>query len=57
MVTKLLKLTIHEETAGLGDVAIDKLTGDIIDNQTIKLDSVSGATITSVAFLEAQTCY
>lgn len=45
--------TTHEETAGLGDVAIDKLTGDIIDNQTIKLDSVSGATITSVAFLEA----
>lgn len=45
--------TIHEETAGLGDVAIDKLTEDIIDNQTIKLDSVSGATITSVAFLEA----
>ncbi|NMD38797.1 MAG: flavocytochrome c [Christensenellaceae bacterium] len=51
---KIIEIEVtHSETQGLGDVAIDKLKGDIIDNQTLNLDSVTGATLSSVGFLEA----
>lgn len=41
------------ETEGLGDTAMDALTQQILDQQSIALDSVSGATITSEGFLAA----
>ncbi len=41
------------ETEGIGDTAIESLTKDIISRQSIGLDAVSGATVTSDAFLNA----
>lgn len=42
-----------EETAGIGDTAMEQLIKNIVDNQSIAVDSVSGATITSEGFLKA----
>lgn len=41
------------ETPGMGDVAMQKLTKLIIDNQTLNVDAVSGATLSSMAFTGA----
>lgn len=41
------------ETYGVGTVAIDMLTDLIVDNQTLNVDAVSGATISSFAFTYA----
>ncbi len=45
--------TTAEETPGVGDVAIEQLTAQIIENQSIALDAVSGATLSSEGFLAA----
>ena len=45
----------HMETAGLGDVAIDKLIDQIVKNQSLAVDAVSGATNSSNALLNAVT--
>lgn len=51
---KIVKIdTEHKETEGLGDKAIEKLVDEVIKNQSIDLDAVSGATLSSTAFLEA----
>ena len=42
-----------EETAGIGDTAMEQLIKDIVENQSIAVDSISGATITSEGFLTA----
>lgn len=41
------------ETQGMGDVAIDELSQLIVGNQTLNVDTISGATLTSMAFLTA----
>ncbi|WP_251230601.1 flavocytochrome c [Adlercreutzia aquisgranensis] len=41
------------ETPGLGDVAMEKMTKAIIDGQTLNVDTVSGATLSSMAFMNA----
>lgn len=41
------------ETPGMGDVAMDKLTQAIIENQTLAVDTITGATFSSMAFLTA----
>ncbi len=41
------------ESIGIGTAAIDVLTKEILDNQSLACDSVSGATVTSGAFLAA----
>ncbi|MEF9841342.1 MAG: flavocytochrome c [Raoultibacter sp.] len=41
------------ETKGMGDVAIEQLSDLIVDNQTLNVDAVSGATLSSMAFLSA----
>lgn len=43
----------HEETEGLGDKAIEKLTEKIVANNSISVDNVSGATVSSTAVIEA----
>ncbi|MDU5535262.1 MAG: flavocytochrome c [Anaerococcus sp.] len=43
----------HEETEGLGAAAIDKMLPQIVENQSVNIDSVSGATFSSTAILEA----
>ena len=47
--------TVHSETEGLGDQAIEKLTDEVVANNSVKVDTVSGATNSSVGFLEAVT--
>lgn len=46
-------VTKHSETRFLGDVAIDTIAKDIVEYQTLNVDSVSGATVTSAAFKSA----
>ncbi len=41
------------ETPGLGDVAMEKLSETIVAGQSLKVDAVSGATVSSNALLEA----
>lgn len=41
------------ETPGLGDAAMQTLTKQIIDGQTLNVDAVSGATLSSMAFVSA----
>ncbi|MBQ6983251.1 MAG: FMN-binding protein, partial [Synergistaceae bacterium] len=41
------------ESPGIGTSAIEILTGEILNNQSIACDAVSGATVTSGAFLAA----
>ena len=45
----------HSETEGIGSVALPQLVEAVLANQTIGVDSVSGATITSDAFKAAMT--
>lgn len=48
-----VKVLSHTETEGVGTTAIEKLPGSIVEAQTLKLDAVAGATITSEAILAA----
>ncbi|NPD30891.1 flavocytochrome c [Eggerthellaceae bacterium zg-1084] len=41
------------ETPGMGDVAMERLSKLIVDNQTLNVDAVAGASLTSMAFLGA----
>lgn len=43
------------ETVGLGDVAIDKVKTQILESQGLGVDTVTGATVSSTAFLAAVT--
>ena len=42
-----------EETSGIGSVVIEQFPGEVVEGNTVNLDSISGATITSNAFMEA----
>ena len=43
----------HSETQSIGDAAIDQLTAAVLENQSLDLDAVSGATISSDAYKKA----
>ena len=43
----------HGETPSIGDVAIEELTNLVLENQSLGVDSVSGATLASDAFKQA----
>ncbi|MDD2429972.1 MAG: TSCPD domain-containing protein [Eubacteriales bacterium] len=43
----------HEETDGFGDKAFEGLKAVIIENQTLKADAISGATLSSNGYLVA----
>lgn len=43
----------HNETDGIGSVAVEELPPSIVDSQSLGVDTVTGATITSNAILEA----
>ncbi len=45
--------TQNVESPGIGISAIEILTGEILNNQSLACDSISGATVTSGAFLSA----
>lgn len=51
---KIAKIDLeHEETEGLGDKAADSLVEKIVANDSVNVDTVSGATVTSTAIIEA----
>jgi urocanate reductase len=50
-----ITVTSSNETAGIGTVAIDKLIPEIIESQSIAVDTVSGATRASEGLLTAVT--
>ena len=48
-----IRVLNHEETEGIGTVAVEKLPAAIYENQSLQVDSISGATITSDAIKAA----
>lgn len=48
-----VNVTEHSETAGICDVAIERIPQSIVDGQTLAVDVVSGATNSSKAILAA----
>ena len=52
---KDIKILEHKETSGIGDVALKDIPEDIIKGQTLAVDTISGATVTSNSVIEAIT--
>jgi fumarate reductase flavoprotein subunit len=52
---KILSVSVlsHKESAGLSDIPLTKLPKDIVEHQTLALDSISGATFSSKGLVEA----
>ena len=50
---KEVKVTEHQETAGISDPAIETVPAEIVEAQSLNVDLVSGATITSQAIVDA----
>ncbi|MDO5531208.1 flavocytochrome c [Sutterella sp.] len=48
-----IKVPGHNETRFMGAMAIDQLTKQVIDHQTLNVDAIAGATVTSGAFKKA----
>lgn len=48
-----IEVTGDSETEGLGSVAVEKLPGKMLEERTIQVDGVSGATISSNAIKKA----
>ncbi|MBR2528749.1 MAG: flavocytochrome c [Blautia sp.] len=52
---EILSVTVTEqnETVGIGSVAVETLPEEIVQNQTLDVDDISGATVTSTAIKDA----
>ena len=50
-----IEVVEHHETEGIGTLAVDQMPGRILEAQSLDVDIVSGATVTSKAILEAVT--
>ena len=50
-----IRVVEHNETAGIGDVALEQLVEQAKERKSADVDAVAGATITSQAFIEALT--
>ena len=48
-----VKVVEHSETAGISDGTIENIPAAIVENQSLAVDTVSGATVTSDAILNA----
>ena len=48
-----VQVTEHSETAGVSDPAIEQIPGQIVEEQSLSVDMVAGASNTSKAILEA----
>ena len=48
-----VKIVENEETEGVADPAIEKIPNEIVEGQTLAVDTVAGATVTSSAILLA----
>ncbi|WP_232697465.1 flavocytochrome c [Brevibacillus daliensis] len=52
---KEIKIVGHKESAGISDAAFEKIPKAIIDGQTLAVDTVSGATVSSKAIIAGVT--
>jgi flavocytochrome c len=50
-----VKIVKHDETPGVSDTAITNVPADIVKYQTLAVDTVAGASVTSKAIIEAVT--
>ncbi|AMB96469.1 FMN-binding protein [Aerococcus urinae] len=52
---KIEKINIikEDETPGIGDIALERIPKAIIQEQSVEVDTVSGATVTSNAVISA----
>lgn len=50
---KAVTVVDNVDTKGIADAAIEVITNEIIEGQTLEVDSVSGATMTSIGILRA----
>lgn len=50
---KSIKVPVNQETPFMGGMAIKSISDDIVRYQTLNVDAVSGATVTSAAFKQA----
>lgn len=50
---KTIKVGANKETPGIGTTALDKLPGQIISNQSLGIDAITGASKSSKALLQA----
>lgn len=48
-----IEVVESNETEGIGGVAIENMTDNILENQSLAIEAVSGATVSSKAFMEA----
>lgn len=48
-----LEIKRHSETPGIFNQVADKLRSDVVENQSFKIDAISGATVMSEAILES----
>lgn len=48
-----VKVVEHNETDGIGTHAVNRIPGSIVENQSIKVDTISGATTTSFAIINS----
>lgn len=48
-----IKILENSETVGIGSIAIEKLPNEIVASQSLGVDAISGATVTSSAIIEA----
>lgn len=48
-----IEVVAHEETEGIGTIAIDALPAAIVESQSLGVEAIAGATITSEALLAA----
>ena len=46
-------MVIQNETPGIGSVAVEQLPGEMIKANSILVDDISGATVTSTAIKDA----
>lgn len=46
-------VTESNESSGIGDVAAERVIADVLSNQSLNVDAVSGCTISRIAFLTA----
>ncbi len=50
-----VKVTGDSETEGLGSVAVEKIPGRVLEAQSLAVDGISGATVSSTAIFDALT--
>lgn len=48
-----VKVITHKESAGLSDAPMEKIPNEIISNQSLKVDNISGATFSSQGLINA----